>query len=99
MLDHGILNLPLHRRGNIDTQIDQYKKEQEAAKKKAAAALYAQHKTDQEAAKQLVEELGEDALARWAARLKCTPAQAKKQLLSQAHWLPLSVIRGLQQAR
>ena len=33
MLDHGVLNVPLAKRGNIDTQIDRYKREKEIAKR------------------------------------------------------------------
>jgi hypothetical protein len=56
-LDHGILNLPLAKRGNIDAQIDAYKKRQAAdarwarrqaarkyeAARKAARALFDAH--------------------------------------------------------
>ncbi|MDF2434751.1 MAG: hypothetical protein JWP44_4382, partial [Mucilaginibacter sp.] len=40
-LDHGVLNVPLAKRGNIDRQIDAYKREQALMVKeerKAAAA-------------------------------------------------------------
>lgn len=37
-LDHGILNVPLAKRGNIDAQIDRYKAEQARAAVKAIQA-------------------------------------------------------------
>ena len=49
MLDHGVLNVPLSKRGNIDNQIDQYKRLQAAAQKaerKAAAALHRKNKAE-----------------------------------------------------
>lgn len=49
MLDHGILNVPLSKRGNIDNQIDQYKRMQAAAqkvKKKADADLHRENKAE-----------------------------------------------------
>jgi hypothetical protein len=56
-LDHGILNLPLAKRGNVDAQIDAYKARQEAsaeAKRKAAVAASRALKAD---AKQALAEL------------------------------------------
>lgn len=38
MLDHGILNVPLGKRGNIDREIDRWKAEQKMLKRQQAQA-------------------------------------------------------------
>ncbi|WP_039052255.1 hypothetical protein [Bordetella avium] len=95
-MDHGILNLPLAKRGNIDAQIDRYKRDMRAEKAREAKEQRIQREADRVTAKALVEALSAVELARWAERLRCNKLQAKKKLLSEAHWLPQSVIKALQ---
>lgn len=53
MLDHGILNVPLSKRGNIDAQIDKYKAEQAAIKKAETKAAKTEFNTNKAIAKAL----------------------------------------------
>ena len=54
MLDHGVLNVPLAKRGDINAQIDAYKADQAAQAKAAAKIAAAQHKADKARAKELL---------------------------------------------
>jgi hypothetical protein len=51
-LDHGILNVPLAKRGkSIDSQLDAYKREQAKAANAARKVAAVQHKSDEAVAK------------------------------------------------
>jgi len=50
-LDHGMLNVPLAKRGNIDAQLDAYKRDQAAAASATRKAATVQHKSDKATAK------------------------------------------------
>ncbi|MET3924567.1 hypothetical protein [Devosia sp. 2618] len=97
-LDHGALNVPLNKRGNIDAQIDSYKaqvaKDAKARRKQAAverAALKAE-------ALALFGAVTLDRLAQLAERANQTPAAVRDYLRSQCHWQPALVIKILSQA-
>jgi len=93
--DHGILNVPLAKRGNIDAQLDAYKAQQARdarAKAKADAALTKEQRIQ---AKGLVEAADAEMIARVAAKAGKTPAQVRKYWMSRAHWEPALVIRVL----
>ncbi|HEM8495344.1 MULTISPECIES: hypothetical protein [Burkholderia] len=93
-LDHGLLNLPLAKRGDIDAQIDAYKREQAAAEKAARKALIAQLKQDKEAAKPVLMRLFADPelIKRKAAEMNVTPKALRDQLKSWATWQPKNLI-------
>lgn len=94
-LDHGVLNLPLAKRGNIDAQIDAYKAEQRriaAADRKAKAAEISALRIRAKAA---AESADVEMLKRVAARTGVTLGAVKKALKSDAHWRPEFVIRAL----
>lgn len=93
--DHGILNVPLAKRGNIDKQIDAYKREVAAAKVKIASDHSAKLRELRPQAKALVEAIPSDRLSAIAIRAGCSPAAARKRLLSDAHWQPARVIAAL----
>jgi hypothetical protein len=95
-LDHGLLNLPLAKRGNIDAQLDAHKREQAkqaAAKRKANAAA---HREAKAAAKVALAELAADAdvLAEKAAKLGITRKQLIAELTDWSKWQPQRVIRA-----
>lgn len=93
--DHGILNVPLAKRGNIDSQIDAYKAEVARDEKAKSRARAAELKVLCAEAKALVESLSADRLAAISAKAKLTPTQARKKLRSMAHWSPAFIIRNL----
>ena len=88
MIDHGMLNVPLAKRGCIDAQIDAYKAQKARNAKAEAKAL---HEARQQARAAVVAmsdercvELGKGAL---------TAKQARKKLLSMARFTPAVVMR------
>lgn len=87
-LDHGILNIPLAKRGNIDNQIDAWKREQ-VAKTKAANAVYLEQRA---AAKALLAAKDAEFFERMAKRLGLTVKQAAKELNSMAYFTPSKIL-------
>jgi len=57
-LDHGILNVPFAKRGNIDAQIDRYKAGQAIAAKALARAAAQVRREEKARAKALFAEVG-----------------------------------------
>lgn len=94
--DHGILNVPLSKRGDIDKQLDAYKADQARIAKAKARAVAADVKALAVTAKALVDGLSAERLATLAAKANLTPIQARKKLRSMAHWSPAFVIRSLE---
>ena len=96
-LDHGILNLPLSKRGNIDAQIDRYKADQaktaNAARKERAAEVAILRIE----AKTLLAAADASRVAHLAARFGISKAEMRSKLKSDAHWLPAQVITLLTQ--
>ncbi|MDC9593529.1 hypothetical protein [Xenorhabdus sp. IM139775] len=52
-LDHGVLNVPLHKRGNIDREIDKWKNEQVAEKRQRLDEINYQREQERKNAEQL----------------------------------------------
>ena len=94
-LDHGILNVPLAKRGDIDAQIDRYKADQARATKAADKERAARLKADRITAKAMVADASAERIAALAARLGMTPAKARAHLASEAHWRPGLIIKLL----
>jgi hypothetical protein len=90
--DHGLLNLPLAKRGDIDSQIDAWKREQAAAKVAIARANTARLKELRPIAKSLVANLPASTLNAMAIKAGASVAQTRKRLQSEAHWNPARVI-------
>lgn len=91
-LDHGLLNIPLAKRGDIDAQIDRYKasKAQEAAvARKAATKLLEEHR---KTAKAIVAAMTPERVAELAKKCNTTPAEVRRIMKSNAHWTPNFVI-------
>lgn len=88
-LDHGVLNVPLSKRGNIDAQIDRYKAEQAAAVRQRAAA----HRAAQADAKKAVAAIPAERIAEIAASTGSTPKKVGDWLKRMAHWEPAKALR------
>lgn len=91
-LDHGILNVPLAKRGNIDAQIDRYKADQARQERRGRQTRAEKVATDRIEAKALLEAADPAFIADLAAKCGITPAAMRSQLKSDAHWLPRSII-------
>lgn len=94
-LDHGVLNVPLTTRGNIDREIDRHKAEAARTAKASAKAKAAETRELRLKAKAAIEALTDPYLARIGKPAGMTAAQVRKSLLSDAHWRPAWVLRGL----
>ena len=92
-LDHGILNVPLAKRGNIDAQIDRYKADQARAAKAADKERAARLKAERAEAKALLAQAPADRIAALADRFGMTPAKMRSHLASEAHWRPALIIK------
>jgi hypothetical protein len=94
--DHGVLNTPLAKRGNIDAQIDAYKAKEAAtakAERKAAAAVHASLKVQAKAAlADLV--AAEGLLASKAAKLNVTRAALLEKLTEWSKWEPAKLLKA-----
>lgn len=91
--DHGTLNIPLAKRGDIDSQIDAYKASQDAQKKAAAKAKALQLSELRTRAKALVANMTTERINWWAKRCETTPAIVRKRLQSNAYWQPDLIIK------
>lgn len=91
-MDHGIFNIPLNKRGNIDAQIDRYKAEQAAAYKASAKIIRAELMADQATAKALFKAMQVERLAQLAHRCNVTLFTMKQELKRKSHWQPKLVI-------
>lgn len=87
-MDHGVLNLPLASRGNIDAQIDKFKAKQSAEKVAARKASASEAASDRAEAKALVKAATAERIAELATRMGVTSSAMKKRLASDAHWQP-----------
>ena len=88
MLDHGMLNVPLAKRGCIDAQIDAYKAQKARNAKAEAKAL---HEARQQARAAVVAMSDERCVELSKGTL--TAKQARKKLLSMARFTPAVVLR------
>ncbi|WP_336034694.1 PLxRFG domain-containing protein [Acinetobacter bereziniae] len=91
-LDHGVLNVPLSKRGNIDKQIDQYKAEQSKLEKEKNDIKKRDHLDDQIIAKPAFESLTMDDFQNYANRAGIKLSEAKSELKSMSHWQPKKAI-------
>ena len=97
-LDHGILNVPLSRRGDIDREIDRHKAAQAskaAAERKTRAV---QSKADKARALEMLAAFPSEKLEALAGRIGKTPAADIGHLRSECHWQPAFVIKVLEVA-
>lgn len=94
-MDHGILNVPLAKRGDIDAQIDRYKAGVQRDERKAAAERRAKLKADREEAKRLVAECPEARIQELMAKYSTSRSLLISKLQSIAHWTPAAILRGI----
>ncbi|MBD2797697.1 hypothetical protein ID856_14300, partial [Xenorhabdus sp. 18] len=69
-LDHGALNVPLHKRGNIDREIDKWKNEQAADRRKRMAEINYQREQERKEAARLFKLADKKLMKEEAKRLK-----------------------------
>ncbi|NKI68914.1 hypothetical protein GN109_05730 [Collimonas pratensis] len=95
-LDHGILNVPLAKRGNLDAQIDAYKAEQAAAAQEKREAAIATNRENKAVAKVLLAELiaFEGLVDNKAARAKISRKELIEILTGWAKWEPAKIIKA-----
>lgn len=93
-IDHGVLNVPLAKRGNIDAQIDAYKREQAAEAERDRKIRAKQLKADKAEARVVLEKLLADValIEAKAAAMNVTPKTLRDQLKSWATWQPKNLI-------
>lgn len=94
-LDHGLLNVPLAKRGNIDAEIDRYKARVEADRKRERKAAAAKKKEQRVQAKALIAALSGERLDVLRARYELTRIQLLKKLNSTAYFNPGAIIAAL----
>jgi hypothetical protein len=89
-LDHGVLNVPLAKRGNIDAQIDAYKREQALMAKEQRRAAAVQLKADKAEAKLIFEAILQHPtlLTEKAAKHGTTVVKLRTILRSWTTWEP-----------
>lgn len=95
-LDHGVLNIPLAKRGNIDNQLDQYKKQQAANEKEKRDIQKMAFNDVQKIAKPMFETLNQDHIQHYATKANITLSKAKQELKSMGHWQPKKAIKVYQ---
>lgn len=91
-LDHGILNVPLSKRGNIDAEIDRYKARVAADQKREQKARTAKTKAQRVQAKALIAALSDERVGVLRARYELTRIQLLKKLNSTAYFNPGAII-------
>lgn len=94
-LDHGLLNVPLAKRGNIDAEIDRYKARIAADQKRERKAAAAETKVQRAQAKALIAALSVERLDELRAAKKLTRIQLLKKLSSTAYFNPGAIIAAL----
>lgn len=93
-LDHGVLNVPLSKRGNIDAKLDAYKRDQVREERQLRKALAYETKCLRKRAKAVVSGLSDERVAHGSKVAGLTPAQFRKRLMSDAHWQPNIILRA-----
>jgi len=88
MIDHGILNLPLAKRGNLNAQIDAHKAVIQRELRQRAAQDHADRKTARAAVVAMSDERCVE-----LSKGTLTAKQARKKLLSMARFTPAVVLR------
>ena len=99
-LDHGQLNLPLHKRGagSIDAQIDRWKREKQATDRQVgrdAAAQRKQRAADVKLALAAIAALTPERVKEMAKNVGCDARQVRPNLRSAAQLNPQVVLRAM----
>lgn len=94
-LDHGLLNVPLSKRGNLDALVDRTIREQQAALKRADSAARRQHREQFAEAKRLIGLVSDERMAELGRPHGLTVRQARAQFTSAARSRPAQVIASM----
>jgi hypothetical protein len=94
-LDHGILNVPLSKRGDIDRDIDKWKLQQAKEAEEKRQVARASNKENRIIAKELLNSICPELVERVRARTGETKCQLMKRLHSDAHFNPNRIIAAL----
>lgn len=98
-LDHGLLNLPLSKRGNIDAEIDRHKKQQSLLAKQQAAVHHAirqKNAADRKRANELIAALSDERIAELARNLSIPKRSVRKRLREAASDNPRITLAALE---
>lgn len=93
MLDHGVLNVPLSKRGNIDNQIDRYKREKAIAKRNELDARKAEFDAKKTKALALIDQLSDQRAQELMTKHKLTRKQLDAELKLIARTKPAALLR------
>lgn len=92
--DNAIVNVPLSKRGDIDAQLDAYKRNKAREERQLCKALAQETKRLRERAKAIVSGLPDERIAGVGKLVGMTPTRYRKWLMSEAHWNPNLIIRA-----
>ncbi|MGQ4661301.1 hypothetical protein [Lysobacter sp. F6437] len=95
-IDHGVLNVPLHKRGNIDAEIDRHMAQQRREQRDAAKARAAQWKADKARALVLIDGLSDEQITALAGRARVQKRSVRKNLRDNAGLCPARVVKMLE---
>ena len=97
-LDHGTLNIPLAKRGNIDAQLERFKASHATADRSARKAKAYATKTLRIQAKELFAQVTDTRVEELATKCRSTPKAIREKLKADCHWQPSIVIALLSPA-
>ena len=95
-IDHGVLNVPLHKRGNLDAEIDRQMAKQRRESRDAARARAAEWKADKARALALIDGLTDEQITRLATKAKVHKRSVRKNLRDNAGLMPARVVAMLE---
>ncbi|MBG5972350.1 hypothetical protein I5F07_03095 [Proteus vulgaris] len=95
MLDHGILNVPLSKRGNIDTQLDKYKAEQAILEKDKSDLAKSAFVDNKEIAQELWSKVDKELIKLDARRRGMKFSELRDILHELVKWQPKKAIKVL----
>jgi hypothetical protein len=92
-LDHGVLNIPLRKRFDIDKEIDRYKAEQRKLKKKEWSKARDEYKAAKIQAKILFNEMDLNLIKIQAEKNNVTPRELISFMKDMCNYSPLKAIK------
>lgn len=98
-LDHGVLNVPLSKRGNIDAELDKYKADQAQLAADKRVQRKAEFNEQKAKANDLFSSMSDDAAQIYADRANITLKNAKKEIIQHVKHNPkkaVSLINALE---
>lgn len=94
-LDHGALNVPLAKRGNLDALIERTVREQQAGESARIKAARRQHRDQFAEAKRLIGLVSDERMAELGRPYGLSVKQARAQFTSVARSRPAQVIASM----